>query len=303
MLGDTASFPSTEEQVHELGAGWSGVHERMWTAAKQTATGDLLLFYFMAPRKEVCFVARAASPAFFDPEAHVMANRTVRDEQWWCFTTPLIAIQPIKLSDLRGAAPGLNLRGRSGRYLRPDTIDQLNFLAADARLQEEIEDVVVRPHGSPDLPPDPAQVTLARMRAIASGALKLEAHVEQHIVEPLVRLAIGDLEHHGLVRQYRIGRRSADYVVIDRDDHVTCVIEAKLVIRKNALIPWSDCSDFQQLSWYTTHVQANGILVDAHRLHLVRRAEGAPFTTLERASLTSEDLRVLRAHLLGQPQG
>jgi hypothetical protein len=298
MLGDEASYPSRTATLDAYEDGLSGVYETCWTAAKQTKVGDLLLFYFTAPRKTVSFAARAASSAFFDPTIGVNAHGEVRDEQWWCWTTPLVAVDPISLSVLNEASGGgLILRGRSGRYLRPEFIDALALTALDEEMRDELADIAVTPHGSPHLPA-PSSTSLTELRTLAAGALALEATVERHVVEPLLRIALAKDARATFKPQQRIDRRLADYVV-EYNDLPSCVIEVKLAVRATAGAPWSTSPDFQQLRWYADKLGTNGVLIDAHRIHLVHRGASEPFVTIERDSLSDSDIAVLRSHLLG----
>lgn len=78
--------------------------------------------------------------------------------------------------------------------------------------------------------PDPADITHDVWRDLAAGALPIEAHVSTHIVEPL----LGDLlARTGLTwkREYRVGQRWADFVIVDGDAPVR-MIEVKKVIKE-----------------------------------------------------------------------
>ena len=297
MLGSEASYPSTDELLEDGLRGVTGVYENLWTASKQTLPGDLLLFYFLAPRKAACFVARAASRAFYDADLGVNASGNVRDEQWWCYTTPLVAIEPIGVDELRAAADGhLILRGRSGRYLRPEVVDSLEFVAADVDFSREAGRVVVTPVGRVDLP-NPQEIDLAGWRETAGGAMKLESDVERYVVEPLVRLALAaGGATRDLVPQFRVGRRVADYVVLDQGQ-ARCVIEVKLGIRESHNGGWASSPDVRQLLTYARDLGCRGMLIDAQRVLLFERGASEPARVLERRQLTPEDLEAVGAHL------
>lgn len=64
LKGSEASFPTSTELHRDRAAANVGIFTRDWTTASQTQTGDLVLIYFISPRKAVHFVARAASNAF-----------------------------------------------------------------------------------------------------------------------------------------------------------------------------------------------------------------------------------------------
>lgn len=83
----------------------------------------------------------------------VNADQPVADTQWWGhFTTP-IEIEPIPVDVLRRAAGGhLPLRGRSGLYLRPDTIEALSIRAKNPADQAALDRVLAVPVGLADLP-------------------------------------------------------------------------------------------------------------------------------------------------------
>ena len=116
VFGDDAAWPTEDELVEQHESGDAGVFEPMWTAAKQTQVGDLLLCYFGGHRRAVHFVARAASAAFYASDIEVNTEGEVRPEQWWVFHTPLIPIEPIRFAALKAASNDqLNLRGRSGK--------------------------------------------------------------------------------------------------------------------------------------------------------------------------------------------
>ena len=60
LIGDEASYP-TATDLREGRTYWN--FDSIWTGPRQAQPGDLLFFYFIAPRKAIHFVARAAAHA------------------------------------------------------------------------------------------------------------------------------------------------------------------------------------------------------------------------------------------------
>jgi hypothetical protein len=297
LKGSEASFPTSAELHRDRAAANVGIFTWAWTTASQTQIGDLVLIYFMSPRKAVHFVARAASNAFFSRDVAVNADGKVNQAQWWGYFTTPIEIEPIPVDVLRSAVGGyLPLRGRSGLYLRPDAITGLKIRAADPADQAELERVVSVPVGLAELP-DPADIIDDVWRDLAAGALPLEAHVSTHIVEPLLRDLLAGT---GLTwrREYRVGRRWADFVIVDGDAPVH-VIEVKKVIKEGPQSGWNDSPDFTQLRWYADQLGTSGTLIDSHRVLLVERAGTRPVHEIVRRASTKADLEAIRQHLVG----
>lgn len=296
LLGDEASLPSAEEQALHAALGAGGIHENLWTAAKQTAAGDLAFVYFTSPRKHVAFVTRAATGAFYDASIEVKADRKVRNEQWWSHITPLVPITPIPYQTLVKYADGhLPLRGRSGVYVRPEMVDQLiaHISAADG-LQGELGRVLRPVAGLADLPA-PGSMTVEEWRALSPGALPLEKHVEQYVVEPLTRLVLP--AGHSVVRQRRIGARIADYAVLDAQKNVRSVIEVKLRVRRRADAPWADAADFKQVRHYAQALRCPAALIDCSDVHLIAVDASRPHRTIQRNGATAADLEDIGRHL------
>lgn len=120
LFGDNASFPDSEEMATAQEHARVGIFDYLWTSAKQTEVGDLVLLYFTGTRKAAHFVARAASNAFFSVEIDVNADTAVSAQQWWVFLTPPVEIDAITFAVLRAATDNhLILRGRSGSSCIP----------------------------------------------------------------------------------------------------------------------------------------------------------------------------------------
>lgn len=297
LKGSEASWPDGEAIAEGRLADDRGVFSLLWTASRHTKPGDLALLYFIAPKKSVCFVARAASNAFFSSDIEVNATGPVADAQWWAYFTTPIAIHPITAGQLRTAADGhLVLRGRSGQYLRPETVQRLEIRAlgeADAALVDAVCKV---PTGNPNLP-SPAKFVLERWRDVASGAVRNEDEVTRHLIRPLI-------EHvkprsWSVREQYRAGRGVGvpDLVVLDGEEP-TMVIEVKRALRRTRTGGLTDSPDLDQLRRYQRALTLPGILADASHL-LLLDAEGVVVGQIERRSATPDDVNAVGVHMLG----
>lgn len=296
LKGSEASYPTPDELEEHRAAARVGIFTPCWTTAPQTRAGDLVLFYYTAPRKAIHFVARAASDAFFSREFDVNADGPVNKAQWWAYVTTPIEIEPIPLEALREAAGGhLILKGRSGHYLRPETIARLPIRAADPRQQAELEQVAATPVGLPNLPA-PANITFEVWRDLSPGAFLREEHVSSHVVEPLLRDL---LEHPSLTwaPQFPIEKRVADFVILAGDKPVH-VIEVKKVIRQGTQ-GWAACPDFTQVRWYADHLDGvPSTLIDSHRVVMIEPGADRPAREIDRRTATRADLDAIRTHLL-----
>lgn len=296
LLGDGASFPSANELELHAALGHGGIHERLWTSAKQTAAGDLAFVYFTSPRKHIAFVTRSATGAFYDSAIGVQAQKKVRDEQWWSHLTPLVPVTPIPYESLVEYADGhLPLRGRSGVYLRPEMVDVLiSHIAASDAVTGELARVLRPVVGLADLP-SPERMTVDEWRTISSGALALEKHVEQYVVEPLTRFCLP--EGYSVVRQHRIGPRIADYAVLDERQEVRSVIEVKLRVRRRQDAPWGEAADFKQVQHYAQSLGCPAALIDCSQVHLIATDSSRPHRTVERTEASAADMQEIGRHL------
>ena len=295
LLGDKAAYPQPDELADVQSAGTVGIFDYLWTAAKQTLVGDVALIYFMAPHKAAHFITRAASNAFFARDIAVNATGDVADEQRWAFVTPLIEIEPIPFKTLQDASDGhLILKGRSGKFLRPEMFQTLSIRAKDPADQPELDRVLATPVGLAELPP-PGEITIDIWTAIAAGALPLEAHVSSHIVEPLLRHLL-DGTRFRWNREHRIRGGSIDFVVFD-DGVPSTAIEVKLATIEPPSGDWSKSKDSRQLRRYTEELGVPGVLIDAHRLLLVGCGQDQPYRDVSRRNITDEDFRAIRDHL------
>jgi hypothetical protein len=252
-------------------------------------------------------VARAASRAFFDTSLDGGEGRNFAREQWWCYLTPLIEIEPIPLATLQHLADGfLPLRGKAGTYLRPDFVCSLPVTAKRDRDKAALQRVLQPVVGLPDFP-SPDSITAETWRTIASGALPsqelkkrqpLEKQVELYMVEPLLRLTLSEEVGMGWQKSYRVGRKVTDYVVT-RDGVPVCVIEAKVAVRKARHGGWSDSKDFQQVRGYADALACSSALIDANRIYLINAHAAEPHLIFDRRDCSIEDLKVIGDHLCG----
>lgn len=299
LKGDEASYltQSTLEEYRETSR--VGIHMLDWTTAPQTEFGDLALFYFMAPLKAIHFVARAASNPTFSTEIPVNADGKVADAQWWGYFTAPIEIEPIPFKALQSAADGyLPIKGRSGRFLPPKLIERLSFRAMNPAEQQELDRIARPPVGLADLPA-PSELTIDTWQNIAAGALRLEADVSTYIVEPLLRLLLGDSTPTWRA-EYRVDKGFADYVLLD-GDQPRHVIEVKKAIKRPPEQSWEESPDLQQLRRYAAHLGVPGTLIDSHRIVLVPRVTSEPIHEIRRGSATPDELAAIRAHMEGGP--
>lgn len=296
LLGDQGSFPSPQALRDAQVRGQANVFEYHWTTSKQTDVGDLVLIYFTEPRRAAHFVARAASRAFFDREIGVNAEKKVADEQWWCFITPPVEIEPIPVATLRRLADGhLPLHGKSGVYLRPEVVAHLPIIVKRPQDATELDRVLRLPVGRADLP-HPDMITAELWTSLASGVFDLESQVEQYVVEPLLRLALTGKPAATWEKSRKIGRTVADYVVLV-NDAVTCVIEVKLAVRQSPDRIWANSKDFQQVRRYADALGCRSALVDANRIYLIDQGAVEPNRIIERRGATAQDFEVIGAHL------
>lgn len=295
LMGDDASFPDEQDLHQARRNAAAGIHDYKWTVSAQALPGDLVLLYFIAPHKAAHFLARVASRPVFRRDLEVGAAKPVHNSQWWADLTTPIQIEPIAFTDLQKAAGGpLLLRGRSGRYLRPQTISALTFRALDPAQQDELDRIAATPVGLADLP-DPDTMNLEQWRELSAGPLHLEELVSRHLVEPLLRHTAGSAGVRW-EREWRIGQRVADYVLFDGPT-ATHVVEVKKVIRRKTDEPWEKSRDYAQLRWYADQLGVPGTLMDSHHIVLVEPGAPAPSAVIDRRTSTAADIETIRTHL------
>lgn len=297
LIGDAAAYPTAREldQMRRR-----GTPSDIWTAPPQALPGDLLLFYFMHPIKEIRFAARAASNPFFDASIHVNAERVVDRHQWWITHTRLLEVPPVSFRELADALGGhVVLKGKPRHYLSPQVVDRLAAIMAQrngGRLGSELADVVRTPVGDPNLP-DPGEVSLEVWSRMADGAFRLERQVEQYVVEPLLRMALAAAAGFDWKQAHRVpGGGIADYVIV-RNGVPTSVVEAKLGVAEPRNGRWSASPEFAQVTRYMERLGVPGMLVDSRRAYLVNLGAAEPSQIVHRASATADDLAAIGRHL------
>lgn len=188
LLGDSASFYEDDELRRAQRRYRSGRPDR-WTCSPRIEIGDVLFLYFMAPRKSINFVCRAASRPYVDRDEVVLAHRDVSEYQWWVDLSPPVSVEPIPFKAIDTFMGGsLNLRGRSGKFIdhaaanRILACAKIRFAPSAEIAKASLERVVGRAGM-----PEPGTMSLGQWRAIPSANLRLEREVEQYIVEPLLR--------------------------------------------------------------------------------------------------------------------
>lgn len=213
LMGGQDSYPTIGDLAQMRDDARVGRYDYAWTAAKQTEPGDLLFFYFTAPRKAIHFVARAVDRAYFDDIGP--HEGPWRGRQWWVHITPMVEIEPVTISQLRDVTGNQVMLGGGGRYLRPEHADQLAALAQPARAKDaaDLAQVLRRVVGRADHP-DAGALDLAGWRLLPAGMFRLETDVEEFVVEPLLRLVLADEPGTEPSRAYPAGKRIVDYVVL-----------------------------------------------------------------------------------------
>jgi len=299
LMGDEASYPTAEALAEMWSKGKGGIFGTDWTAPKNGDLGDLVLCYFIAPKRAACFVGRLASRPFWETDIEVNAIKTVGRHQWWVYLTPLVEIEPIPFSTLQAAQDGqLLLKGRSGHYLHPEAVGRLTFKAKNPDQQAELDRVAQKPVGDTALP-EISTITFEQWVQINPALLPLEAKVSEYIVQPLQKLlnlpspqlrALPDLV---LRPQHRVSKGVVDFVV-SAAEVLLAAVEVKLAVERPGSGIWSESPDFQQLRRYMDVLNLPGILIDAHSILLVKVGADSPHAEIIRAKATPEDLGLIR---------
>jgi len=265
----------------------------IWTAPKQVEPGDLLFFYFLDPIKEIRFVARAASHPFFADDIEVAGDGRAGNRQWWVHFGIVAPTSPIPFSAIKEAFDGhVVIRGRP-TFLPPRVVERLLPLVGDDLIETGL---VAIPTGLADLPA-PRDIGMSEWPVIASGALTLEHHVEDYIVEPLLRLAFGAQPEVTWTRQPRTPGGGAVDFATWRGSKLVAAIEVKLGTRFRESGEHAGSPDFGQIRRYMDELDVPGMLIDANRLFLFKQGEEWPHLVLERAAMTAEDIEAVARHL------
>lgn len=298
LIGSEASYPTPEDLQDQRAQGDAGLFDDEWTAPKNGELGDLVLIYFVAPRKATCFVARLASRPYWQTDVEVAADKAVNPHQWWAATTPFIEIEPIPYKTLQEAVGGyLPLRGRSGHYLSPRTISALKFSAQDPARQAELDQIAQVPVGHPELPAK-GDIDFERWKQIPSGLLSIEAKVSEYVVEPLAAI-LADApptrlpNPYKLEREHRVPGGIVDFVFRWGELPPVAAVEVKVAILRPVSGVWSDSPDFLQLRRYMDALEAPGLLVDAHSVLLVKPGADAPSAEIVRSEATWKDVALI----------
>lgn len=297
IMSDEASEP-TPQQLR--GRFTETEPANIWTGPPQARVGDLLLFYFKRPLKAIRYVARVASDPVFDSKIKANAVGEVSKQQWWVWYTPLVPVPEVSFKELAAMHSGhLVLKGRSGKYVSPDVMHQLLNTMWDRvapHAAAELGSVVKVPLGDPDLP-QPSTMTRAQWSAMADGAFTLEAKVEDYVVAPLLRFALGADSSLKTLRQYPAARGKADWGVV-RKDLPTGVVETKIGVGKPGdAEKWMDSPAFIQLRRYMDVHDVPGLLIDARRMMLVDPGASGPSRTIDRRTATDTDIAAIGQHL------
>ncbi len=293
LIGDEASFPTTAELKAQRRLRNPEINS--WTSPRQIQRGDLVFVYYMNPRKAVHFVARALNPPVFESSIEVNSIKPVDPHQWWTDLTPFVEVPPIPFKLVRDLHGGhLILRGKPTHYLTPDIVSQLiNHCGV---LNDEQRLVMQRPVGDAALP-DPANMSLATLRRISAGALRLEAQVEQYVAEPVLAKAFPASRGFRIEKQYRIeGAGIADYGIFERDQLIG-VVEVKLGITRLLGSVLGGSPDLEQLGRYCSKAKVPGLLIDANEIVLVDLDSLRPVRLYERQRLTRKHLGAISSHL------
>jgi hypothetical protein len=150
-----------------------------WTCHEDTRNGDLVLLYRTTPKKDIGYLVRAESDAYFDDE---------NEEGWdyWCDYRPLLKFRnPITISDLRDhptlqewGALRRNFQGAGGVHEIPIGIwDKLICLASD---REPTLKGVIQELSKPPLPLSEKELEsylLGNMELFQSVGYDLELYI------------------------------------------------------------------------------------------------------------------------------
>lgn len=303
LLGDSASF-YTDDQLRRVQRRSPSSRPDSWTCSPRIEIGDVLFLYFMAPRKSINFVCRAASRPYVDPDEWVLAemDRDVSEYQWWVDLTPPVSVKPISFKTINTFMGGsLNLRGRSGKFIDPAAANRI-LSCATVRLTPSAELAkasLERVVGRGELP-EPRKMSIGQWRAIPSATLRLEREVEQYIVEPLLRFCGIPRGAVTSTRQMRMPDGIPDYVIAS-PERTLAVVEVKQRIAAPRLLKqWTALPDYQQLCRYSGHLACKGMLVDCDQVILFSRPKLQFLRRYERRFLTSAQIKEIRGFLLAE---
>lgn len=306
VMASEASFLTEETLLEARRAEDAGIYDLIWTAPKNGQAGDLCLIYFAAPRSAVHFVARLASQPFWSTEIDATSDHPIDRHQWWAYLSAPVEVEPVAIGALRAAFGGyLTLKGRSGHYVPPHVTAQLSIRARDETRQSELNDIFQPPSSAPEVSAT-QPLTLESWRAVPGGLLPLEAKVSELVALPLIDLMTSPLVprdgcgREGLtsvevVAESPVSSGFVDFVLNAGTPPVAALaIEVKLATPRPSSGSWGDSADLQQLLRYMRDLGTPGLLVDMHRVLLVRADADQPFREIIRSSATWDDVAAVR---------
>jgi nucleoid DNA-binding protein len=294
LLGDDASFVSREDIKKAIEE-----ESELWTCSPHVEKGDTLFIYYIAPRKAIHFIARAEDTPFFDPTLGVNAKTRVNPHQWWVPCSSMIEVQPITFEEICEAA-GARLipRGRSGKYLRPEVANRLLEKASVAYSPAKwCEKVALQKVVGPSILPDPRSLSLKELTEIPSGLLRVEAEVERHVVEPILRMTKVTAKRAEILKQYNLPGGIVDYAIRMKGD-ISCVIEVKLRTEQDSSGNWKASPDYKQAVGYAGKLRCRFMLIDCEDIFCFDADRAHPTLSFNRHELTQRDLVAIRRHLM-----
>jgi len=298
IFGDDASRKTRRDIQDMCLIGNNDEPPQWWTCSPHTEWGDLLFFYFTAPTKAIMLVGRATCRAFYRRDINVNADRGVTSHQWWTHVCPMAITEPLSLETIREAhGHDVILKGRSGKYL-PNTV--ANRLLAKTNIayspaQWCTNAVTVGVIGRDEIP-DPSTMSLQDWCDLPSGVLRTESEVEEVIVLPLLRFALPPASDLSIERQYRVGRRLADFA-ITRSGAPVGIIETKRRLRIPENSHWSESPDVQQAAYYARRFGVPYVLIDCDQIACFEPTSQEPTLRVNRRCATWEDCQAIGKYL------
>ena len=192
------------------------------------------------------------------------------------------------------------LRGRSGRPLSSKAanalLKQTGLVFPQGKTWERA--LLHRVVGRAALP-RPKSMKLAALRDIPTSLLRVESEVEEYLIEPLLRLAGATRRPYRVERQHRVGRKLADFAVL-QEGRAISVVEAKLRVRLGRDRDWACCPDVDQARGYADALDCPYLLIDCAEVFCFKAGAKVPTVHFERSRLTEKALRTIRGYLTGK---
>jgi len=265
-----------------------------WTVPKHVQRGDLALMYYVAPIKSVLYAARIQSPPLYEPPLLDEEDRATYPHQWWASINAITPTDPVDYLTLRDLFDGqLVLRGRAGTYVPPGAVRAIR----DAQASDPRLDLVLQlPTGEPGLPPDPKAMTLAEWSRLAAGRFKVELHVEDYVVKPLLEMIVDMTPGTAYQSKAHLGTLVPDFSLY-LGAELAALVEVKLGIRgRQDGREWAG-PDVDQLFRYCSRANVPGLLIDANRVMLFELATREPVAVLERSRMTQAEVGIIARHV------